>query len=176
MGAHDDDTRRQADRKLIGALVSGITAYAADVSRTRLWIALAALALVVALVAYRSLAVTDRDRVERFAEAVSGEVTPARVDAAMRYVDPDRQPVEVTAYESTESYGPGQRDALRTMVRERLRAASGARFRVLRRSITMGPRSASVSMQLYSSEAMPTTEYVLRKHGDDWLVETARVR
>ena len=145
-------------------------------TRSRLWIALASLALVVALVAYRSLAVTDRDRVEGFADAVSGEVTPARVDAAMRYVDPDRQPVEVTAYESTESYGAGQRDALRQRVRERLQAVSGARFRVLRRSITMGPRSASVSMQLYASEGAPTAEYVLRKHGDDWLVETARVR
>lgn len=145
-------------------------------SRTQRWIALAALVLVVALVAYRSLVVTDRDRVERFAEAVSGEVTPERIDAAMRYVDPDRQPVEVTAYESTESYGPGQREALHRRVRERLRAASGQRFRVLRRSITVGPQSASVSMQLYSSEGMPTAEYVLRKHGDDWLVETARVR
>ncbi len=145
-------------------------------SRTQHIVALAALALIVAVVAYRSLAVTDRDRVERFTDAVSGEVTPERVAAAMRYVDPDRQPVEVTAYESTESYGAGQRDALRQRIRERLGPVSGARFRVLRRSITMSPQSASVSMQLYSSEAMPTAEYVLRKHGDDWLVETARVR
>lgn len=128
------------------------------------------------MAAYRALVVTDRDRVERFAEAVSGEVTPARIDAALRYVDPDRQTVEVTAYEATETYGPGQRDALHQRVRERLRAVSGARFRVLRRSITMGQGSASVSMQLFSSEAAPTAEYVLRKHGADWLVETARVR
>jgi hypothetical protein len=128
------------------------------------------------IAASRALVVTDRDRVERFAEAVSGEVTPARIDAALRYFDPERQAVEVTAYEATETYVPGQRDALHRQVRERLRVVAGQRFRVLRRSITMGPGSASVSMQLFSSEAAPTAEYVLRKHGGDWLVETVRVR
>lgn len=140
------------------------------------WSAFAVVAAVGGVVASRALAVTDRDRVERFAEAVSGEVTPARVDAALRYVDPDRQPVEVTAYESTQTYGAGEREALRRVVRERLQPVAGARFRVLRRSITMGPGTASVTMQLFSSEAAPTAEYVLRKHGDDWLVETALVR
>lgn len=143
--------------------------------RVRLALLAAALA-VVAVVAYRSLAVTDRDRIERFTEAVSGEVTPARVEAALRYVDPDRQPVEVSAYESTESHGAGQRDALRERVRARLRPFEGRTFRVLRRSITVSGRSASVSMQLFSSEGAPLAEYVLQKHGDDWLVETARVR
>ncbi len=136
----------------------------------------AVVAVLGSIAAYRALVVTDRDRVERFAEAVSGEVTPARIDAALRYVDPERQIVELTAYEATQTYGPGQRDALHQQVRERLRAVAGARFRVLRRSITMGPASASVSMQLFSSEAAPTADYVLRKHGGDWLVETVRVR
>lgn len=137
---------------------------------------LAVVAVLGAIAASRALVVTDRDRVERFAEAVSGEVTPARIDAALRYVDPERQTVEVTAYEASETYGPGQRDALHQRVRERLRAVAGTRFRVLRRSITMGQGSASVSMQLFSSEAAPTAEYVLRRHGGDWLVETVRVR
>lgn len=140
------------------------------------WSAFAVVAVVGGVVASRALVVTDRDRVERFAEAVSGEVTPARVDAALRYVDPDRQPVEVTAYESAQTYGAGEREALHRRVRERLQPVAGVRFRVLRRSIAMGPGTASVTMQLFSSEAAPTAEYVLRKHGDDWLVETARVR
>lgn len=139
-------------------------------------VVVALVAVLGAIAASRALVVTDRDRVERFADAVSGEVTPARIDAALRYVDPERQTVEVTAYEATETYGPGQRDALHQRVRERLRAVSGLRFRVLRRSITMGQGSASVSMQLFSSEAAPTAEYVLRKRGPDWLVETVRVR
>lgn len=140
------------------------------------WAVIGLAAVVAAIAASRSLVVTDRDRVDRFVDAVSGEVTPARIDAALRYVDPDRQPVEITAYEATESFGPGEGEALRRRVRERLRAASGTRFRVLRKSVTMGARSASVSMQLYSSEGAPSAEYVLRKHGDDWLVETARLR
>lgn len=140
------------------------------------WVVLGVAALVASIVATRALVVTDRDRVDRFVDAVSGEVTPARIDAALRYVDPDRQPVEITAYEATEAYGPGERDALRQRVRERLLAVAGTRFRVLRKSVTMGARSASVSMQLYSSEGAPSAEYVLRKHGDDWLVETARLR
>lgn len=140
------------------------------------WSAFAVVAVVGGVVASRALVVTDRDRVERFADAVSGEVTAARIDAALRYVDPDRQPVEVTAYESTQSYGAGEREALHRAVRERLQPVTGTRFRVLRRSITVGPASASVTMQLFSAEAAPTAEYVLRKHGADWLVETARVR
>lgn len=144
---------------------------------TQRWAVFGAVAVVVgAFAVSRALVVTDRDRVERFADAVSGEVTPGRIDAALRYVDVERQPVEVTAYEAAETYGPGQREALRRRVSEGLRGVMGTRFRVLRRSVTMGPGSASVSLQLYSSEGAPTTEYVLRKHGDDWLVETARVR
>lgn len=140
------------------------------------YVAAVVVALLAALGVGRALVVTDRDRVEGFADAVSGELTPAHLDAALRYVDPDRQPVEVTAYEETESYGAGQREALRRRVRERLAGLMGTRWRVLRRSITMGAGGASVSMQVFSSEAGATTDYVLRKHGDDWLVETARVR
>lgn len=135
---------------------------------------LAAAAAVAAAV--DALVVTERERVEAFAEAVTGVVDAGRIAGALRYADPDRQPVEVTAFEGTEAYGPGQREALGRRVRAGLRGFEGQRFRTLRRSINVGQGSASVSVQVLSEHGMTQADFVLRRHGRDWLVETARFR
>lgn len=139
-------------------------------------LAAGAAAVVAGVWAADALVVTERERVEDFVAAVTGRVTVERVDAALRYVDPARQSVELTVFDETETYAQDDAAALRARARSALQRYEGQTFRVLRRDIDVRPAVATVALQVLSEQGLRAVDFTLHRHGDAWLVGRVRVR
>lgn len=121
-------------------------------------------------IAYDVLVVTDQERVEALLDDVTGTMGPEKVSRALRWVDVDRQPLDVSAYGDARSYSPGQGSELETKARESLRRFDGTTFRMLRRSVEVTGNDAHVTLQLIGDDSMANVDFALRKHGEDWLI------
>jgi hypothetical protein len=120
------------------------------------------------------LIVTDEERLEPFLDAVTGDVTPARIDAALAFTDPSREPVEVRALGTTVVYEDAE--SLSERAHTALSALSGETLRILGESIEVEGERATISVRILSGQTgMVNVGFDLRKHGDDWLVRTVRV-
>jgi hypothetical protein len=120
------------------------------------------------------LIVTDEEELEGFVEAVSGEVTSERIDAALEWVDPAAAPVEIGVWGDTRVYEDGAE--LRSRARSALRPFIGQRLRALREGIQVEEGTGDVSLQLVSGQGMVDVDFRLERRGDRWLVTRVRVR
>jgi hypothetical protein len=151
--------------------------YKGSVRRQTLVI-LGALALAVAggIYAFDAAIVTAEERIGRFANDVTGEVSRDRIRRALEWTEPSRQPVEVdvrgegTVYDD-ENAGELSRDAKRALGR-----FSGTNLRALRESIEVQGDRADLSLKLLTDRGMVNVDYRLRRHGEQWLVSRVRVR
>lgn len=136
-------------------------------------VGLALVAVVGAVALYDALVTTDEERLEVFVEQVTGTVTMPRVDAARRrWVDLDRQPLEISALGESLQYGPGEDDALQARSDQSLRALVGGELRLIGSGIDVDRDRAIVSLRVVSpGQGLGTMEWTLRKHGEDWLIE-----
>lgn len=124
-----------------------------------------------------ALVVTDRERLETFAEDVSGELTPERIDRALAYFDPDRQPVEVITPERRERFDEGEGAELAAQVRQALAPYGAREATLLQRAIEeRGADDARVALRLRTPEGVVDATFDLRKHGERWFVRRARLR
>lgn len=132
--------------------------------RARWWVG-ATLALLCAC------STSDADRIDEFVKAVTGEVTSARIDQALaRYVDLERQPLEVSVFGDLRGYDQAQREKLSQDAHARLTFLLGKRLNVLRKQIAIDGTEARIELQLFGREGMGNLRYVLAKHGERWLI------
>jgi len=118
----------------------------------------------------------DADHIDDFVTAVTGEVTPERVDHVFgTYVDPDVEPVDVRVLEHNRLYASGEAINMRGKAREKLGRLEGSSLKVLRRKVEIKDGRAYVDLQLFSREAMGNVRYDLRKHGERWLLSKVAV-
>ena len=130
---------------------------------------------IAAWVAYDVMVVTDVERVGALVDDVTGTMGPETLARALRWVDVDRQALDVNVYGDATSYVPGQQDALETRARASLRRLDGTKLRMLRRSIEVTGDDAHVTLQLLGDDAMANVDFALRKHGADWLLSRVYV-
>lgn len=123
-----------------------------------------------------ALVVTDEERLEAFAEDLSGDITPERIDTALGYFDPDRQPVEVAAADRRRRFTEGEGADLAAEVRSVLATYAQEEATLLQRAIELHGDEARVAMRLRTPEGIVDATFDLRKHGERWFVRRARVR
>lgn len=112
------------------------------------------------------------DRLNVIADDFRGELSGARLDAAIAHVDPSVAPLEVNARGFTRVYGNGAVPDLRRDARRALAPFMGTTFRELGRTVAVGDdgRSGQATLQLLSDRGTATVELTFAKDGDRWLV------
>lgn len=141
----------------------------------RVGLALAILAFAVGgWVALDALIVTDEERIEAFADAISGTVEPGHLDQVLRdWTDPPRQPLTVTALGRSEVYDQSER--LRADARRALRTYEGEDLTRLRQGLEIAEDEAHLTLEMLSGRGMIDLEVELRRHGERWLVSEVRI-
>lgn len=128
-----------------------------------------------AWIAYDVMVVTDAERVGQLADDVTGTMGPDAVTRGLRWIDVDRQALEVSVYGDARSYVPGQGAELEERARSGLRRFDGTKLRMLRRSIEVTGDQAHLTLQLLGDDAMANVDFSLRRHGADWLLSRVYV-
>ena len=119
---------------------------------------------------------SDEDKLEAFAQAVTGDLNVQRLDHVMQtYVDPAQQPLVVTVFNDPREYGSDTAATIGATARERLARIMGSTARVMRKRIRIDGKQATVTLQLFGERLMGHTRYELEKHGDSWLVKSLDV-
>lgn len=139
------------------------------------WVA----AVVVAIAAYfgfDALVVTDEERLEAFADVVTGDLTDVRFEAAWAYVDLGRQPIEVLSFDGVQTYDAARGSEARARARQVVQRLQGDNLRALGQSIEITDDVGVVAQRILSNQGMANIEYRLHRHGDDWLIGRVWVR
>lgn len=146
--------------------------------RAWLFVGAGVLAIVGAFVLYDVLIESDEERLEAFVPDVSGSLSLEKLDRAMdRWVDLERQPLEVSALGEARAYGVGDGGALREDAARRLRSLEGTTARVISRAIVVEGDTATITLRLMNEQlGMQTCEWTLERHEDRWLVSRLSVR
>lgn len=131
--------------------------------------------LVTTLIVWDVLVVTDEERLETFADAVTEEITRENIDLALTYVDPTAQPVIIEFRHETLRFDKSS-ESFETMARARLRPYEGTDQHALRKSVEIDGNKGHVSTETFSRRGKVGVEWELRKHGDRWLVSRMSIR
>ena len=121
------------------------------------------------------LVVTDGERLEAFADSVTGEVSASRIDAALSYADPSRIPVEVLVADDFEVFGEDQEVDLADRAHDTLAPLEGDDARLLSRTIEIQGDDAHVALRIGTAEGTIDAQFRLVRRGDGWLVTRVRV-
>ncbi|MBW2463048.1 MAG: hypothetical protein JRH11_15470 [Deltaproteobacteria bacterium] len=137
--------------------------------------AAAGLAALVALgLAYDALVETDEERIEAFADAVTGEVTSEKIAEALTWCDTGRQPVEV--YLMGESLLYESDSALADRARQGMSRFMGQDVRALNRNVQVDGDRASLRVRVMNSQlGMVNATFEFRKRDDKWLLSVVRI-
>lgn len=146
----------------------------------RLWIALgltAALALG-AYVVFDLVTLSEEERLEQLVADSTGRITQARMDAGRRrWVDLERQPLEVSALGESLYFRAGDDAALEERARQAVRSLASGELRALSSAVEVEGARARVTVRaLGRGQGLGRIEWSLRKHGGDWLVERLSVQ
>jgi hypothetical protein len=143
--------------------------------RRAIYLVIAVVVITAGIVVGDLLVTTEEERLTVFADAVSGEVTPARIDAALAWCDPARQPVQVESFAGGRLYE--DEASLHREARRALSRFRGTELHRLSDSITVHDDTATVSLRLLATDrGFINAEFELRRHGEDWLVSSVVVR
>lgn len=134
------------------------------------------MAVIAAVVAYDALTESDEERLEQLVRDSTGRIDAVRMDAGIRrWVDLERQPLEVSALGESLYYGSGEDAALRERATRAVRSLSGSELRALSSGIEVDGDEARVSIRALG-QGLGRIEWTLRKHDGDWLVARLSVQ
>jgi hypothetical protein len=122
------------------------------------------------------LIVTDEERVEQLVGTVTGLVDGAKIDGALGWTDPARQPLEVTFRGFSYRFDQDNAGELRAKAYTHLAPYQGERLNLLQKSVEVKGSAATVTVDTFSRRGRTTTEYELRKLGDRWVLSGVHVR
>lgn len=135
--------------------------------------------LVVGLVggylAWDAAVVTDEEKIEAFAETISGELDLDRVDAAMHYVRPEIMPVTVNT-----PWGEKVYDAspdVRAAAHKGLSRFYGERLRITSEEIHVEEHAARLTVRVMTMRGFRDAEFRFAKPDDEtWVLTHVTVR
>lgn len=145
-------------------------------SRRAIAIAAAAVGVVAAAVAADWLIVTDEERLEDFVDAVTGRIDHERIDRALGWTDPAKQPLELTFRGHSLLFDQENAGDLRPKAYTHLSAYQGERLNLMHKSIEVQGAQARVMVDTLSRRGRTTVDFDLRKLDDRWVVSSVRVR
>ncbi len=134
--------------------------------------ALALAALAGAFVLWDVLVVTDEERLEALVDDATGTLSATGIERARaRWVDPSRQPFELSALGESTLYDEEDEEALNERTRQAIATLSGSDVRRVSSSIEVDGDQAIVTLRALSDlQGMVSVEWTLHRHGNDWLV------
>lgn len=123
-----------------------------------------------------ALVFTDQERLEAFTDTFDGDVTDQRIDQALDFADPDREPVELVAGQLHAVYQDGQGAELAERAHRELAPLAGSETTLVQRSIHIEGDSALVAVRVRTRAGMIDASFNLSRHGDGWLIRRVRVQ
>lgn len=123
-----------------------------------------------------ALVLTDEERLEAFTDTLDGDVTPDRIDEALDFADPDREPVEIIAGRQREFFGDGSGADLAERAREELAPLTGSEVDLVQRSIHVHGDDALIAVRVRTRAGLIDARFDLSRHGDGWLIRRVRVQ
>jgi hypothetical protein len=143
------------------------------------WLGLGAALVVIigAYFTYDALVESDEEHLESIGSDVEGTLTLDRARIARsRWIDLDRQPLEVSAMGESWSFEAGETDALDAQTRQSLQPVLRQRLRVLSNGAQIDGDHGRVRMRVMSNDAgFYDLEFDFVKHEGDWLIERVAV-
>ena len=150
-------------------------AHASDMRRTGI-VLLTALPIVIgAALVIDAIVVTDRERMAEFIDSITGEVSDARIDGALRYADPTAVPIELIHDGHRRKYGDRNAERLKPDARKALASLEGSQLRLIQESVSVDGERARVALRLRTSEGLANTVFDLRRKNDTWLLRRVTV-
>ena len=122
-----------------------------------------------------ALVITDRERIEGLVDSLEGEVRDTTLDEMLRFVETDREPIEVRTSERTRHFEGADAD-LAQRAREALRPLRGSEIEILQRTIELENDEAHVALRARTRHGVIDGNIDLVKHGERWLIWRARIR
>lgn len=122
-----------------------------------------------------ALVVTDRERLDAFADALSGTIDTDLIDGALAYFDVEHETVLVTTPDGDEEFVDGEGAQLASIARDALRAYRGHSIEEVQRSVELNGEEARVAVRLRTPEGMVNATFDLAKHGERWFVHRVRL-
>lgn len=125
--------------------------------------------------AWDALVVTDEEKIEAFADAISGELNLDRIDTAMRYVRPEVQPLTVTSPWGESVYT--DLPAVRAAAHKALSRFYGERLRITSEQIHVEEHAARLSVRVMTMRGFRDADFRFAKPDDDhWILTHITVR
>jgi len=123
-----------------------------------------------------ALVVTELERLGTLANLLTEEDSGRRVDALLRHVAPEREPVEITVAGRHREFAEGQEvDAAETL-RVALTFAEQRDVVQVQRTVNQDRDNAVVALRLRASGEVHNVTLHLRHHDDRWLAHRIVVR
>ncbi len=122
-----------------------------------------------------ALVITDRERLEQLVDSLEGEVQDTTLDEALRFIETDREPIEVRTSDRTRTFEDADAD-LAQRAREALRPLRGSEIEIVQHTIEMEDDEAHVALRARTRHGVVDGNIDLVKHGERWLIWRARIR
>ena len=119
---------------------------------------------------------TDREKVERLAELTDGPITQETMDEALSFVDVSRQPLTVQLGPQRRTFGAGSGADLALQMRDELRPLVGQELNKVQQNLELEGDSARLALRVRLGSELVDVVLELRRHADDWLISSARLR
>jgi len=137
--------------------------------------AVAAVLLGAVLLTADAVTTTDEERIEAFLEQVTESDAAHRIDAALTYADPERQPVDLQEAGERERYDEGESSALSEHARSLLSDLDKTNMKLVQDAIQIDDDRALVAIRARTGEGFIDVQFRLKRHEEDWLLTQVRV-
>ena len=122
-----------------------------------------------------ALVVTDEERLEAFVDALSGEVSPERIDDALSFAQTDQLPFTLRSGSSERTYD--NRDAeLARRVRETIAPFLGTEAELVQHNIEVDGDEADVHLRVRTIRGTVSAAIQLEKVDGRWLIAATTLR
>ena len=122
-----------------------------------------------------ALVITDEERIGELLEALDGPVDARAIDTALRFVETDRQPLELVVQGSAIVYDDADAELARR-ARTMLRPLLESDTELIQHAIEVEGEEARVTSRTRTRYGVVDATVDLAKHGDRWLIRRARLR
>ncbi len=125
--------------------------------------------------AWDAAVVTDEEKIEAFAETISGKLDLDRIDEAMMYVRPAYQPLTVTSPWGEKVYEDVA--GVRSAAHKALSRFYGEHLRIMNQEIHVEERAARLSVRVMTMRGMRDADFRFAKPDDEnWVLTHVTVR
>ena len=116
------------------------------------------------------LVTTDQERLEAFAQSVTGKVSAHRIDAALQYTDTATVSVDVVGPNKTRTFDVDNDSDLTAYVHDMLAPLSGDKFKLIQQTVSVQGKRGIVSLRVRTEKGLVNTTFKLERVEDRWLV------